>query len=100
MLLWRANEKLVGREECTHNYACLDATLPAPEDSAEPLGFIPCVINGIPCCHNQQPRWGTAWHSDGSKLVDTQTGAARLGAAATCVPLHIICRVMSPQDSY
>ena len=65
-----------------------------------PSGFVPCLINGIPCYHNQQQRLGTSWDSDGSKLTDDQTRVARAGAAATCGPPQIISRVTGPQDSY
>ena len=95
-----AAKNVVGREEYTHKYVCPNATRHTPEDGQVPPGFVPCTINGIPCYHNQKPRKGTAWHSDGSKLRDHQTGAPRAGAAATCGPLQIISRVTGPQDSY
>ena len=86
---WKTKERVVGREEYTHKYVCPNATRHTPEDGQVPPGFVPCTINGIPCYHNQKPRKGTAWHGDGSKLRDHQTGAPRAGAAATCGPLQI-----------
>ena len=100
VLSWKAKERVVGREEYTHRYVCPNATQRTPEDGQVPPGFVPCMINGIQCYHNQKARGGTAWHSDGSKLRDPQTGAPRAGAAATCGPLQIISRVTGPQDSY
>ena len=99
-LLWKAHAKVVGKEEYMQRYVCSDTTRPAQVEGVVPPGFVPCMINGIPCYHNQQQRSGTSWHSDGSKLTDDHTGAAQAGAVATCGPMQIISRVTGPQDSY
>ena len=99
-LLWKTQAKAVGKEEYTHKHVCLDTTRPTPEEGVVPPGFVTCLINGIPCYHNQQQRSRTSWHGDGSKLAYNQTRAAQAGAAATCGPLQIISRMTGPHDSY
>ena len=99
-LLWKTQAKVVGRKEYTHRYVCSDTTHPAPVEGVVPPGFVPCMINGIPYYHNQQQRSGPSWYSNGSKLTDDHTGAAGVGATATCGPLQIITRITGPQDSY
>ena len=54
VLVWRAQEKVVGREEYTHKYVCPDAMLPTPEDGVVLLSFVPCLIEGILYSHNHK----------------------------------------------
>ena len=65
-------------------------------------GYHLVTIAGIPCYSNQQPLAGTSLYSDGSLQTVEIAGSEyqAVGAAVTKGPLHILARVVDPQQSY
>ena len=81
----------------------IDHGLASPQspEGKVPEGFSRIEVGEIVAYTNGKPRQGKDWHSDGSKLVQTEESEIhRAGTALTCGELQIISRVQGPQTSY